>query len=156
MRLFSQRGIGVGLAALLACHFFSPAAMLCLALAIVRESTSRQAQSHLRQFLPVVWWASRVEVHSAVARLHRLGKLKDPEKKGACLVSTFLVEAGGKSCPLTHCVTLQLVSWMPMNYGPLIAFNSRRPWFGAMKSLHAERLSLPTNVCRRVPRTRVS
>ena len=49
----------------------------------VHEIASRQAQSHLRQFLPVVWWASRVEVHSAVARLHRLGKLKDLEKKGA-------------------------------------------------------------------------
>jgi predicted nucleic acid-binding protein len=49
----------------------------------VHEITSRQAQSHLRQFLPVVWWVSRVEVHSAVARLHRLGKLKNAEKKGA-------------------------------------------------------------------------
>jgi predicted nucleic acid-binding protein len=49
----------------------------------VHEIASHQAQSHLRQFLPVVWWASRVEVHSAVARLHRLGKLKDLEKKGA-------------------------------------------------------------------------
>ncbi len=49
----------------------------------VQETTSRQAQSQLRQFLPVVWWASRVEVHSAVARLHRVGKLKDTEKKGA-------------------------------------------------------------------------
>lgn len=49
----------------------------------VHEITSRQAQSRLRQCLPVVWWASRVEVHSAVARLHRLGKLRDPEKKGA-------------------------------------------------------------------------
>lgn len=49
----------------------------------VQEITSRRAQSHLRQLLPVVWWGSRVEVHSAVARLHRLGKLKDLEKKGA-------------------------------------------------------------------------
>ena len=49
----------------------------------VHEITSRQAQSHLRRCLPVVWWGSRVEVHSAVARLHRLGKLKDLEKKGA-------------------------------------------------------------------------
>ena len=49
----------------------------------VHEITSRKAQFQLRQFSPVVWWGSRVEVHSAVARLHRLGKLKDPEKKGA-------------------------------------------------------------------------
>lgn len=56
----------------------------------IHEMASRQAQSHLRQFLPVVWWASRVEVHSAVARLHRLGKLKDPEKKGALSRLDFL------------------------------------------------------------------
>src|SRR5215469_3653358 len=35
------------------------------------------------QSLPVVWWASSVEVHSAVARLHRQGKLRDVERKGA-------------------------------------------------------------------------
>jgi predicted nucleic acid-binding protein len=49
----------------------------------VNEVTSRQAQAELRRVLPVVWWASGVEVHSAVARLHRLSKLKDLEKKGA-------------------------------------------------------------------------
>ena len=49
----------------------------------VHEMTSRQAQSPLRQSMPVVWWASRVEVHSAVARLNRFGKLNDPERKGA-------------------------------------------------------------------------
>jgi predicted nucleic acid-binding protein len=49
----------------------------------VHENASRQAQSQLRRFLPVVWWASSVEVHSAIARLHRLGKLKDVEQNGA-------------------------------------------------------------------------
>ncbi len=49
----------------------------------VHEITSRQAQSHLRALMPVVWWGSLVEVHSAIARFHRLGKLKDAEKQGA-------------------------------------------------------------------------
>lgn len=49
----------------------------------VHEISSRQAQSQLRKWMPVVWWGSPVEVHSAVARLYRLGKLKDAEKKGA-------------------------------------------------------------------------
>jgi predicted nucleic acid-binding protein len=49
----------------------------------VHESTSRHAEAKLRQFMPVVWWASTVEVHSAIARLHRLGRLKDVEKTGA-------------------------------------------------------------------------
>lgn len=49
----------------------------------IHEITSRQAQSHLRRLLPVVWWASIVEVHSAIARLYRSGKLREVEKKGA-------------------------------------------------------------------------
>lgn len=49
----------------------------------VQEATSRQAQSHLRRFLPVVWWGSPIEIHSAIARIHRAGALKDAEKQGA-------------------------------------------------------------------------
>jgi predicted nucleic acid-binding protein len=49
----------------------------------VHENSSRQAQLQLRQSLPVVWWASSIEVHRAVARLYRQGKLKDIEKTGA-------------------------------------------------------------------------
>jgi predicted nucleic acid-binding protein len=49
----------------------------------VHESTSREAHSQLRKFLPVVWWGSLVEVHSAVARLHRLGQMSDAEKRSA-------------------------------------------------------------------------
>ena len=49
----------------------------------VQEASSRQAHSQLRKFMPVVWWGSPVEVHSAIARLHRSGKIKDGEKQGA-------------------------------------------------------------------------
>ena len=49
----------------------------------IQEGTSRQVRSHLRKFAPVVWWASPVEVHSAVARLHRSGAVSDIEKQGA-------------------------------------------------------------------------
>jgi len=49
----------------------------------VHEVTSRQAQSYLRRLMPVVWWGSPLEVHSAIARLHRLAKLNDVEKQGA-------------------------------------------------------------------------
>src|SRR6516225_10146056 len=47
----------------------------------VHESATRQAHSQLRKFLPVVWWGSLVEVHSAIARLHRRGKLSASEKQ---------------------------------------------------------------------------
>ena len=56
----------------------------------IQESTSRQVRSHLRKFAPVVWWASPVEVQSAVARLHRSGVVNDMEKQGALSRLTFL------------------------------------------------------------------
>jgi uncharacterized protein len=49
----------------------------------VQEETSRRAHALLRKSMPVVWWGSPVEVCSAIARLHRLGKLNDIEKHGA-------------------------------------------------------------------------
>jgi len=49
----------------------------------IHEITSRQAHARLRAFLPVVWWGSLVEVHRAIARLHRAGRLKDIERQGA-------------------------------------------------------------------------
>ena len=49
----------------------------------VHESASRQAHGHLRKFLPVVWWGSLVEVHSAIARLHRLGQMNAAQKQKA-------------------------------------------------------------------------
>jgi predicted nucleic acid-binding protein len=49
----------------------------------VHEATSRRAQAQLKKFMPVVWWGSLVELHSAIARLYRLGDLKDVEKQGA-------------------------------------------------------------------------
>ena len=49
----------------------------------VHEATSRRAQSQLRKFTPVVWWESLLEVHSAIARLYRMGSLNDAEKRGA-------------------------------------------------------------------------
>lgn len=49
----------------------------------IHEATSRQAQAYLRNFMPVVWWGSAVEVHSAIMRLNRAGKLRATEAKGA-------------------------------------------------------------------------
>lgn len=48
----------------------------------VDEMTSRRAQSQLRESMPVVWWGTLVEVHSALARLQREGKLRDTNSEG--------------------------------------------------------------------------
>jgi uncharacterized protein len=60
--------------------FWDSSALVALC---IQESASRQVRSHLRKYAPVVWWASPVEVHSAVARLHRSGAVNETEKQGA-------------------------------------------------------------------------
>jgi predicted nucleic acid-binding protein len=49
----------------------------------IHEAASRQTQSFLRRFAPVVWWGSLVEVHSAICRLHRDQEITDLDKQGA-------------------------------------------------------------------------
>lgn len=68
----------------------------------VHESASRRAHSQLRKFLPVVWWGSLVEVHSAIARLYRLGKLNDGEKQKALLHLDLLNRGSREILPGDH------------------------------------------------------
>ena len=49
----------------------------------VHETTSRDAHAQLKVLLPVVWWGTLVEVHSAIRRAHSLGKLNDQERAKA-------------------------------------------------------------------------
>ncbi|HZC66714.1 MAG TPA: type II toxin-antitoxin system VapC family toxin [Candidatus Dormibacteraeota bacterium] len=61
----------------------------------VREPASQMAQSQVRKYAPVVWWGSLVEVHSAVARLHRARSLNDAHRDGA-LSRLRILSAGWK------------------------------------------------------------
>ena len=49
----------------------------------VQERTSHKVRELARKFAPVVWWATTVEIHSAIARLHRSGKLGDSARQAA-------------------------------------------------------------------------
>jgi predicted nucleic acid-binding protein len=49
----------------------------------VQERTSNKAKTLAKQFAPVVWWATTVEIHSAIARLHRCGDLDDAGRQAA-------------------------------------------------------------------------
>ena len=53
--------------------FWDTSALVPLCL---QEPNTIRAKELAEQFRPVVWWGTRVEVHSAIARLDRLGKLK--------------------------------------------------------------------------------
>jgi predicted nucleic acid-binding protein len=48
----------------------------------IGERTTPQALLYLRRFTPVVWWASLVEVRSAICRLHRDHHITDRDKQG--------------------------------------------------------------------------
>jgi uncharacterized protein len=41
----------------------------------VQELTSNKVKTPAKQFPPVVWWATTVEIYSAIARLRRSGEL---------------------------------------------------------------------------------
>lgn len=49
----------------------------------IQEAASHHAESRLREFAPVVWWGSLVEVSSAICRLRRQGEITESEKHGA-------------------------------------------------------------------------
>lgn len=49
----------------------------------VQEQTSSRARTLAKQYSPVVWWATQIELHSAIARLHRTGDLKDAGRQAA-------------------------------------------------------------------------
>jgi uncharacterized protein len=49
----------------------------------VQEQTSSRARTLAKQYSPVVWWATSVEIHSAIARLHRAGDVKDAGRQAA-------------------------------------------------------------------------
>jgi predicted nucleic acid-binding protein len=47
------------------------------------EPASPSARALSGQFSPVVWWATSVEINSAIARLHRTGRMDDRAKAAA-------------------------------------------------------------------------
>jgi hypothetical protein len=49
----------------------------------VQERTSNRVRTLAKQFTPVVWWVTTVEIHSAIARLHRSGELNDAGRQAA-------------------------------------------------------------------------
>jgi predicted nucleic acid-binding protein len=49
----------------------------------VQERTSNKVKTLAKQFTPVVWWATTVELHSAIARLHRSGEFDDAGRRAA-------------------------------------------------------------------------
>lgn len=49
----------------------------------VQEGATTRARQYLKRFAPVVWWGSRVEIHSAICRLHRNHEIGDTGKAGA-------------------------------------------------------------------------
>jgi uncharacterized protein len=49
----------------------------------VQERASNKVKTLAKQYAPVVWWATAVEIHSAIARLHRSGELDDAGRQAA-------------------------------------------------------------------------
>lgn len=69
---------------------------------LVHEAASRRAHAELRNFLPVVWWGTPVEIHSAISREHRLGQLSDREVQKALAQLAILVRGTKEILPGDH------------------------------------------------------
>ena len=69
---------------------------------LVHEAASRRAHAELRKFLPVVWWGTPVEIHSAISRVHRLGQLSDRGKQKALAQLDILVRGVKEILPGDH------------------------------------------------------
>ena len=111
----------------------------------IQESTSRQVRSHLRKFAPVVWWASPVEVHSAVARLHRSGAVNDMEKQGALSRLALLRRGWREIYPSILFASWLAGFWMFIRCGRATVYSWRRLSHGVSNSLLNEDLSLAIN-----------
>ena len=68
----------------------------------VLEAASRRAHAELRKFLPVIWWGTSIEIHSAIARGHRLGQLNDREKQKALVQLEVLSRGTREILPGDH------------------------------------------------------
>lgn len=65
----------------------------------VHEANSRRVHAELRKFVPVVWWGTPMEIHSAIARAHRLEQLSDGEKQKALAQLEILVRGSREILP---------------------------------------------------------
>ena len=69
---------------------------------LVHEAASRRAHAELRKFSPVIWWGTPVEIHSAIAREHRLRQLNDREKQRALGQLEILLRGSKEILPGDH------------------------------------------------------
>jgi predicted nucleic acid-binding protein len=69
----------------------------------VVQPTSPQARILARNFRPVVWWATSVEVQSAIARLHRRGEL-DERARDFAISRLVFTQAGWREVPPSEAV----------------------------------------------------
>lgn len=51
--------------------------------ACVHQLATARARPLLQRLLPVVWWATTVEVHGAICRLHRSQEITESDKQNA-------------------------------------------------------------------------
>jgi uncharacterized protein len=65
----------------------------------IYHATTLQARTLLRKYAPVAWWGSFVEVHSAIARLHREKQINDDMRQNALMRLTLLTRSWNEILP---------------------------------------------------------
>jgi predicted nucleic acid-binding protein len=65
----------------------------------VEEASSGVVTSRLADFRPVVWWGSLVEIHGAMQRIHRAGKITEETVKAGAARLKFLRDSWNEIQP---------------------------------------------------------
>jgi predicted nucleic acid-binding protein len=96
----------------------------------VREAATSQVNAHLRKFEPVVWWASAVEVYSAITRLHRNGLISGREKAGAVLRLQILQQGWREVLPddALRELALRLLDMYPLRAADSLQLAAALTW----------------------------
>jgi predicted nucleic acid-binding protein len=83
------------------------------------EATSQRVRSYLHRHTPVVWWASRIEICSAVARLLRFGDIDTKEAGRALGHLETMSRVWSEICPdeSVRDLACQLVTMYPLRAG---------------------------------------
>ena len=112
----------------------------------VHEANTNQVRQYLRRFAPVVWWGSIVEVHSAIARLHREAAIAPSERDGALARLTLLGQGWREILP--DDAVRNLAETLLTTYALRLrtACNLRQRRYGAGNGQTERHSSAPSNV----------
>jgi len=98
----------------------------------VLQPSSQFVQQQLRRSDPVVWWATLVEVHSAISRLYRAKEITEEERRWAVARLRVLKQGWSEILPESdlRATAAQLLEKHPLRAGDSLQLAAALVWCG--------------------------